>query len=221
MNKKQKIIMIATILLFIVYLGISFLFEKEDKVEAKESTIPVVEKVQEEPIIELYKVDIKGQVEKPGVYEVSKDSRVIDVVELAGGLKKDANTDFINLSKKVEDGSVIWIYTTKEIEKLTEVKTVTEYIEKECNCPDVSNSACVTKPSTNSNTDTKDTITGKININTASLEELTSLNGVGESKAKAIIEYRTKNPFKSIEDVKNVSGIGDSAYEKIKDSITV
>ncbi len=217
MNKKQKVIIIATILLFSIYLGYTFLFHSEEKVEAQEVEPVIEESLSKEETIELYKVDIKGQVTNPGVYEVSKDSRVIDVIELAGGLKKDANTDFLNLSKKVEDGSVIWVYTTKEIEKLKEVKTVTEYIEKECNCPDVSNSACVTKPSTNNSTSTNE----KININKATLEELTKLTGIGESKAKLIIEYRTKKPFETIEEIKNVSGIGDSAYEKIKDFITI
>ncbi len=217
MNKKQKIIIIVTILLFSIYTGYSILFEKEDKVEAQEQDV-LVELDKETNPLETYKVDIKGQIENPGVYEVNKDSRVIDVIELAGGLKKDANTDFLNLSKKIADGDVIWVYTTKEIEKLKEVKTVIEYIEKECNCPDVSNSACVTKPSVS---DKGDSNSIQININTASLEELTKLNGIGESKAKLIIEYRKKTPFESIEDIKNVSGIGDSAYEKIKNSITV
>lgn len=217
MNKKQKIIIILTVLLFSIYAGYSFWLEKDEKVEAKEQGI-LIESSKEEKSLEKYKVDIKGQVEKPGVYEVEKDSRVIDIIELAGGLKKEANTDFLNLSKKVNDGDVIWVYTMKEIEKLKEVKTVTEYIEKECNCPDVSNTACVTKPSTNEKEDSNNM---KININTASLEELTKLNGIGESKAKLIVEYRQKTPFERIEDIKNVSGIGDSAYEKIKNFITV
>ena len=67
----------------------------------------------------------------------------------------------------------------------------------------------------------KDTTNSKVNINTATIEELTTLNGIGESKAKLIIEYRTKKPFEKIEDIMNVSGIGESAYEKIKNFITV
>lgn len=211
MNKKQKILISVTLFLFLIYIVYEFIFQKEEKVIAKETVIE--EKVEvKETVKDTYKVDIKGQVVKPGVYEIDANARVIDVINLAGGLKKDANTDFLNLSKKVEDGSVIWIYTKKEIESLKKTKTVIEYIEKECNCPDVSNSACVDRESSSSN---------KININTASLEELTKLTGIGESKAKLIIEYRTQKPFEKIEDIKNVSGIGESAYEKIKDSITV
>ncbi len=211
MNHKQKILVLATVSICFLYIIYVITFEKEEKVSAKE---PIVEeKIVEpqEPIMEKYKVDIKGQVAKPGVYEIEKDSRIIDVIQLAGGLKKDANTDFLNLSKKVEDGTVIWVYTKKEIEQLKKTKTVIEYIERECNCPDVSNSACINKDTTNS----------KVNINTATIEELTTLNGIGESKAKLIIEYRTKKPFEKIEDIMNVSGIGESAYEKIKNFITV
>ena len=205
MNHKQKILVLATVSICFLYIIYVITFEKEEKVSAKE---PIVEeKIVEpqEPIVEKYKVDIKGQVAKPGVYEIEKDSRIIDVIQLAGGLKKDANTDFLNLSKKVEDGTVIWVYTKKEIEQLKKTKTVIEYIERECNCPDVSNSACINKDTTNS----------KVNINTATIEELTTLTGIGESKAKLIIEYRTKKPFEKIEDIMNVSGIGESAYEKI------
>lgn len=217
MNQKQKIILVAITILLLVHVISALLFTKETNVIAKEEMLEE-KKEPEETLKEHYKVDIKGQVNKPGVYEIDADSRVIDVINLAGGLKKDANTDFLNLSKKVEDGSVIWIYTTKEIEQLKKVKTVTEYIEKECNCPDVSNSACITNnPSEKNNT----TQTSKVNINTSSIEELMKLSGIGEAKAKAIIEYRKKNPFKNISDIKNVSGIGDSAYEKIKDFITV
>lgn len=215
MNNKQKILIVIITILFLVHVTSALLWKKGEKVEAKEDFVE--EKEEPTPALEEhYKVDIKGQVNKPGVYDVLKGARVMDVIHLAGGLKKEANTDFLNLSKKVEDGSVIWVYTTKEIEKLKEVKTVTEYLEKECNCPDVSNSACVTRPNSNSGTNSS-----KVNINTASLEELTTLSGIGESKAKAILEYRKKKPFEKIEDIKNVSGIGDSAYEKIKDFIIV
>lgn len=213
MNKKQKMMIAIISALLFSYFSYSLFFEREEKVEAKDQNIVVDDNIPDKEVISTYKVDIKGQVEKPGVYEVGENSRVIDVIKKAGGLKKNANTDFLNLSKRVSDGDVIWVYTTKEIEKLQKVKTVIEYVEKDCHCPDVSNSACIANPITNNQ--------GKININTASEKELTALNGIGESKAKLIIEYRTKKPFTTIEEIKNVSGIGDSAYEKIKDFIIV
>lgn len=160
--------------------------------------------------IGLFKVDIKGAVQNPGVYEMNIGTRVIDLIEKAGGLLKDANTNFINLSKELTNEMIVWVYTDKEIEELKLSKTIIEYIEKECNCPSVDNSACIN----NSNS-------SLININTANLELLMTLSGIGESKAKLIIEYREKTPYTSIEDIMNVSGIGESGFNKIKDYITV
>jgi len=162
-------------------------------------------------------VDIKGAVNNPGVYEVDSDSRVIDVIKIAGDLTEDADTSIINLSKKVTDEMYIIVYTREEMnfykEKLIPVKTIIKEIEKKIVCPDKTNDACLT--------DSASDIEGKININTASKEELESLEGVGTSKAESIIEYRENNKFNSIEDIKKVSGIGDSLYEKIKDNIEV
>lgn len=177
-------------------------------------------------------VDIKGAVINPGVYEIEDSKKVIDVINLAGGLKEDANTSLINLAKKVTDEMVVIIYTEKEIkEAMKQENNLIKPIDNTCNCPKITNDACLTKESDakdntssnnttpNSNTPDKNT---KININTASLEELETLSGIGESKAKAIIEYREEvGKFEKIEDIKNVSGIGDSAYEKIKNFITV
>lgn len=186
----------------------------------------------EEIVEEKYKVDIKGAIKNPGVYEVSNNAIVNDIIKLAGGLKSNASTKFINLSKKVSNEMVIYIYTTTEIKNLN----ITE--EKNCYTDKIEISSC--EGSSTVETNKNDTLTnnqnnkdeekdsnlqvgqGKVNINTATKEELMTLNGIGESKAIAIIEYRNTNGnFKTIEDLKNVSGIGDSAFEKIKDNITV
>lgn len=162
-------------------------------------------------------VDIKGAVNNPGVYEVDYDSRVIDVIKIAGDLTENADTSIINLSKKVEDEMYIIIYTKEEMnaykEKLIPTKTIVKEVEKKIMCPDTDNDACLTSNTSN--------LEGKVNINTASKEELESLPGIGLSKAESIIEYRNNNTFNSIEDIKNVNGIGDSLYEKIKDNIEV
>lgn len=165
-------------------------------------------------------VDIKGAVKNPGVYEINKDSRIIDVIKKAGDLRKDADTSVINLSKKVKDEMFIVIYTKEEIEsykeKMIPSTKIIKEVEEKIICPDNDNDACVSKGSSNISN-----ISEVININTASKEELMKLSGIGEGKAKQIIEYRNNNPFNSIEDIKNVKGIGDSLYEKIKNNIEV
>lgn len=172
-------------------------------------------------------VDIKGAVKSPGVYEVNNDSKVIDIINLAGGLNKNASTKYINLSKKLNNESVIYIYTNNEIntfikeqnkEPLTECKCETENIKS---CIDNKSSIIEKGQDTITNQDKKED-NSKININNASKDQLTSLTGIGDAKANAIIEYRNKNGnFKAIEEIKNVSGISDSLYEKIKDNITI
>lgn len=204
MRDKKKIISII-LFCFLLCVGIYISFTLDQK---RPNEVDATEK-SDILIPEIWKVDIKGAVINPGVYEVSDGDRVSDVIEKAGGLAKGANTTFINLGKRVFDEMIIWIYTDKEIDELK--LSLVQYIEKECNCPSVKNSACL------NNGEMDD----KVNINTANLDQLMTLPGIGEVKAKAIIEYREKNIFKTIEDIKNVSGIGDSAYEKIKDYITV
>ncbi len=206
-NRKFVLFILLVIILGLFYL-VSFILNDGENVVAREEIIRTTALKEEEFV----KVDIKGAVKKPGVYEVNNGMRVIDVIEKAGGLSKSANTEYINLAKTVTDEMTIWIYTDKEIEKFEESNIKYEYIEKDCNCPSVENSACIDS-GTSDNT--------KININTATLEELMTLSGIGEAKAKDIIEYREKTPFSSIEELKNVSGIGDSSFEKIKNNITI
>ena len=162
-------------------------------------------------------VDIKGAVNNPGVYEVYSNSRVIDVIKEAGDFTDDADTSIINLSKKVSDEMYIIVYTKDEMnsykERFIPTKTIIKEVEKKIMCPDTENDACLK--------DNNTSFEGKININSASKEELESLPGIGSSKADAILEYRENNTFNSIEDIKNVTGIGDSLYEKIKDNIEV
>ena len=187
----------------------------------------VVEEVKEES--KQY-VDIKGAIKKPGVYKVNKDMIINDVIKLAGGLKSNASTKYVNLSKKVSDQMVIYIYTINQVKKLNIVSNESCVVETEDISKCEGSSIIETKPSNNdsstsidkdNNSNNNQTIS-KININTAGIEELITLSGIGEAKAKSIIEYRESNGnFKSIEDIMNVSGIGEAAYNKIKDNITV
>ena len=162
--------------------------------------------------------DVKGAVNEPGVYELDKGARVIDMIKAAGDLRDDADTSIINLSKEVKDGMYIIVYTKDEIkafkDKIIPSKKIIKEIENRIICPNTDNDACITS------NDKVDLNEGLININEASEEELSSLTGIGSNKAKKIIEYRETNPFEKNEDIKNVDGIGDSLYEKIKDNIT-
>lgn len=165
--------------------------------------------------VEYVIVDIKGEVTTPGVYELIKGSRVIDVINEAQGLTSNANTRYINLSKILEDGDAIVIYSNDEIENASKEEKIE--VTTPCVCEDV-NSACIENNTNKENNQTSE----KININTATQEELTSLTGIGESKAKSIIKYREENGnFKSIEDIMKVSGISENLFAKIKENITV
>lgn len=217
-----------------LFLGISILlvlaggyvyYERNNSVAT-----PVVKKLsvskKEENKKKTVKVDVKGAVNNPGVYEMDDDKRIIDAINMAGGLNNLANTINLNLSRKVKDEMYIMVYTTEEIENYRNKKTNEEVVcaASECVCPDEINDACISKEENTTKKEENDnkTISGKVSINTASKEELMTLSGIGEAKAKAIIEYRNKEgSFKTIEDIKNVSGIGDSIYEKIKDNITI
>ena len=172
-------------------------------------------------------VDIKGAVKKPGVYEVSYGSIVNDVVSLAGGFKWNAYTNNINLSKVVTNEMVIYVYTKYEHKNLNNKSSDNNYEVCKSSTYNIDN--CISNGGSmieNGDSDTSfsddSEKTKLVNINTASKEELLSLSGVGESKAIGIIKYRTEHgAFKSIEEILNVSGIGNSIYEKIKDNITV
>ena len=156
-----------------------------------------------------------------------KNSVVIDSINVAGGLVEGADTSLINLSKKLTDEMVIVIYSADEIKAYNEGKIKTEYVYVQVDsCPDKINNACAAPYNNsasdynpeNSNTDNN----SLISINTASLDQLMTLPSIGESKANSIIEYRNQNgSFKDIIDLKNVTGIGDSIFEKIKEKITL
>lgn len=218
--KKYKyvitIFLFMLIIFYIVFVKVN-LKSKEKNLVDNQVVINEVEKVEVDLKDDLVYVDIKGAVKKPGVYKINSDKKIIDVITMAGGLMENANTDNINLSKKVTDEMVIIIYTNEEVKNSNIVDTVIKVIDKECVCPNIQNDGCI-------NTEINDSITNvnkTININTATLEELMSINGLGETKAKAIIKYREENGyFKIIDDLLNVSGIGEALFEKIKEYIT-
>lgn len=181
--------------------------DKEENIHLQPNEITKEESKEPEYIY----VDLKGAIEAPNVYKLEKGSRTIDLINEAGGLLNNANTRFINLSKELKDGDAIVIYTNEEIEEAKKSNII--YVETPCVCEEVKNDACYNE---NNNNDSK------ININTATLEELMTLSGIGEAKAKSIIEYReTNGKFNNIEDIINVQGISETIFNKIKENITI
>ncbi len=145
-----------------------------------------------------YAVYICGAVKHPGVYRFTEVARVCDVVEAAGGFTQNAAEASVNQARYIADGEQIEILSRKQWKK----------------------SQGQGIASSDHPTDGQDD--GKININTATETELMALSGVGPSKAKAIIEYRTQNgTFASVENIMQVPGIKEGVYDQIKDSITV
>ncbi len=195
-EKYKLIIVITIIVMVIISFFILLIKDKYNTVEEE-----IVTDIEKNDTINLIKVEIKGLVKNPGVYEISENSRVIDVINKAGGLLEDASTQNLNLSKKIVDEDVI-IVNSKEMEE----SNLNDYVNSNTN--------------TSINTQNKNVSDGLISINNATIEELETLPQVGEKKAIAIIEYRNQNgPFKSLDEIMNVSGIGDKIYSKIKDYI--
>ena len=206
-NTKALIIIIGGILLLFGLIIYSLKNEKE-----LSNDIVSLETTSKTTLINKEKkyIDIKGSVKNPGVYEFNDNDRVIDAINLAGGLKKDANTSNINLSKKLESEMVIYVYNNNEIKNSKNNFTC----ETTCSTEVIEVNNCIEKTTV----ENKSTL---VNINTATIEELQTIDGIGETKAKSIINYRNDiGKFNSIEDIKNVSGIGDSLFNKIKDKIT-
>lgn len=144
-------------------------------------------------------VEIKGEVIKPDVYEISEGSIIRDLINKAGGLTSEANIDKINRADKLKANQLIIIPN----------KNDSLNAGSNLGTGDISNSVQANEDDV-------------ININTATLEELQKISGIGEVKAKGIIQYREKNGgFNSIEEIKNIDGIGEKTFEKMKDQIKV
>lgn len=244
-NKKVIISVIALLLLSLVsFIVISNITASKGKITVDTKVEEKLVSSEEQKVQEYILVDIKGEVQNPGVYKLPVNSRVIDAIEASGGLTKKAVTTYINLSKTLKDENVIIINKKSELKKIEEKKNIEEIKINNNSSVSVKTSDVITndvdkvKEETTTESVTKTPEEGSspaneisseqkkettsVNINESSIEELTTISGIGESKAKAIIEYRTTNgPFKSIEEIKNVSGIGDKLYDKIKAYITI
>ena len=212
LNLKQKKI-ILIIILVIALITYYYLYTKNNTEEINNENLEITnnetqeESKEEEKIV----VHITGAVNKEGIVELQEGARIADAIEKAGGARENADIKNINLATVLEDGMKVHIPTIEE----TQANKQNENINIENNA----NSQIATE-TTNITSNTK--TQGKININTATEEELDTLPGIGPSTAAKIIDYRKENgKFKNIEEIKEVSGIGDAKYEKIKDLIGI
>ena len=160
--------------------------------------------------VQVISIYICGEVRNPGIYEAPKGVMLNEIIEDAGGLTERASVNNINLVYQIESNMSIYIPSEEEISKGFSGGDVIRQ-----------DGVYVWGGSSGGSSDSGSTVIQTVNINTATLDELKSLPGIGEVTAQAIVDYRKNTPFQSIEDVKNVTGIGDSKYNRIKDYICV
>lgn len=191
-DNRDMLIKVAAVAVLIVAAFFVFAHGKTDEKPAEPETDIVASAPEKEKVY----VDIGGEVVNPMVAELDEGSRVEDAIEAAGGLTENADISQINRAAFVEDGEKIFVPSIA-------------VSEEDDGIYGSAGSAAAYSD-------------GKININTADSLQLQELNGVGPATAEKIIRYREENGrFKSIEDIKNVSGIGDKTFEKLKDEIKV
>lgn len=185
--------------------GCSSTFTGKEEVQTEFEEEPVIEETLEIPVKDAVSEDTKetfiyvhvcGEVVRPGVYELPEGSRIYEALEAAGGITEEGAADYLNLALKLEDGMKLEV-------------------------PDEETAVRMKAENRTFSVAGGQTEAGKVNLNTASREELMTLKGIGASRAEAIIQYREDfGAFESIEDVMKVSGIKQSAFDKIKDDIT-
>lgn len=206
LNKKQKIIVVVLIIIMCIVIGY-YIISKTEKYDYSdiEKISNIIEEDQEvdDNIIEnKIAIHITGEVEEEGVIELEKGARISDAIEEAGGTTEEADLSNVNLAYSLSDGQKVKIPNINE--KDEEIIVVEE------------------KAGDNIIIEGNKSKEEKININKAAQTEIETLPGIGPSTALKIITYRNEHgKFKNIEDIKNVSGIGDSKFENIKEYICV
>lgn len=200
-NKKTIALIVVLIILFTVSV-MTYGRNKEKVFQDEYMDNIFVEEEEKEVLVEVgdteanksyIVVEVKGEVTRPDVYELEEGSIVKELIDMAGGLTKEADISRINRAKKLQNHELVVIGNINDKENMNMIE---ESSEAEYD--------------------------GLININSANLEELKKISGVGDVKAQSIIEYREKNGgFKSIDEIKNIDGIGEKTFEKIKDKITI
>lgn len=157
----------------------------------EDESMEVITKKEEKESIKIV-VDIKGEIKNPNIYWLEEGCIIEDLINVAGGITEEGDLSKINRAQKLNDHEVVIIPNIND--KEDEIESIIQTSNNE----------------------------NKVNINTASINELDTLSGIGPSKAEAIIKYREENgTFKSIEEIKNVTGIGEALFEKFKENITI
>ena len=241
--KEVLLVILVTLIMGLYFIIIYFNYEKKEKDITYENVVS--ENTFNSKSVDEFYVEIKGEVLFPGVYQVNSQNIINDVVTLAGGFTEKAYTNNINLSYLLEPQMVIYIYSETEYKK-DNPKVI--YVYEECNCPTYEITQCEDKKesvivtdqdkTTEQEQETNSVLTEEkdnnksevlekeglslININTATKDQLMSLSGIGEAKAKNIIKYREENGlFTDVSQIVNVSGISQKMYDSIKEYITV
>lgn len=201
-TKKEQIVILVLALGIVSLMGFKFLNNPDDKLDIGKEEIkePIIadNNIEETPLDQSSKdimVHISGQVYNPGIIQLQEGDRLIDGVELAGGLKKEADLDKINLAKRLNDEDKVYI---PKIGEDIEIETAT----------------IISRESTNNSP-------GKIDINSCSKEDLMALPGIGEVTSNKILDHRSNTAFKKIEDIMQVSGIGEKKFDGIRELIIV
>ncbi len=204
-SNQEKIAIILLLIVIIVGVGIvlnkninkedNFIINRASDISENNPAI----QIEIPPVI----IHIAGAVKNPGVYQLKSTDRIVDVVKIAGGATEEANLDLINLAALLKDGQKIIVPYKTYSETGEEINKNINYNEE-------------TMYSSSSST------SAKININTANANMLQTLSGIGPVLSERIIEYRNQNGlFEVIDDIKDVSGIGEKKFEGIKDLICV
>ena len=225
LTNKQKLVVVIclfVIIILVFFILYKFFYTDDEETFIENETVSQENAIEENENSKIGILDDKktvtvhvvGEVNTPGVVTLEEGSRIIDAINAAGGKTEDADLSKINLAYIIEDGIQIYVPSITETTKLSEesekeIKYITDGPGED---------VIVTEEAQKQGEEKQ----VKVNINTANIEKLQTLPGIGESIAQKIIDYRNENgKFKAIEELKNVSGIGESKYKNIKDKISV
>lgn len=202
----KKIIAVAVAVVFCVLAGFWPQQREENILELEQQAMQTEEAAAEAKIT----VYVSGAVAKPGLHEIAPGSRAVDAIEAAGGMTEEANKDRVNLAKICKDGMQVNVprLSAKELRKLKQAQNV--YVSESATAVDNVVQTANYVPAVQQDNG------GKIRLNSATLEELEELPGVGEVTAQRIVEYRNLHGFNKIEDIMNVKGIGQAKFNKMR-----